>query len=267
VNRPLRFALPAILLLASIVSGCATGGGPKPLPPPGAETLQPDRLGFLEANDPLEPMNRHIYRFNILADRYVMEPVVRVYEWAIPEYARNRVSDFFSNLGDVPVLVNCILQGKPDRAATVVGRLLVNTTAGVGGLWDIASKMENLPKYTEDFGQTLAVYGLGPGPYLMIPLLGPSTFRDAGGRVVDGATRNSVTGLLGGDAATDLALSVVDGLQLRASMPIGYGGLDSAFEYEILRTLYLDIRTLLIHDGEFVESKAGETRGALESEN
>jgi len=267
VIRRFRHAVSALLLFAVILSGCATGGGPKPLPPPGAETVEPDRLQFLEAYDPLEPMNRHIYRFNILADRYVMAPVVRVYEWAIPRYARDRVSDFFSNLGDVPVLVNCILQGKADRAATVAGRLLVNTTAGVGGLWDIASKMEDLPKYTEDFGQTLAVYGLGPGPYLMIPILGPSTFRDAGGRVVDGATRNSVTGLLGGDAATDLALSVVDGLQLRASMPIGYGGLDSSFEYEILRTLYLDIRNLLIHDGEFVDSKAGDRRGAPESEN
>lgn len=262
--RPAAFAL---LLFALVLSGCVTVGGPKPLPPPGAQTVEPDRLEFLEAYDPLEPMNRHIYRFNILADRYVMEPVVRVYEWTIPEYARNRVSDFFSNLGDLPVLANCILQGKADRAVTVVGRLLVNTTAGVGGLWDIASKMDDLPKYTEDFGQTLAVYGLGPGPYLMIPILGPSTFRDVGGRFVDGATRNSVIGLLGGDAATDLALSVVDGLQLRASMPIGYGGLDSAFEYEILRTLYLDIRNLLIHDGEFVESKAGGRRGASESGN
>lgn len=267
MNRLFRCAAPAILLLASIISGCATGGGPKPLPPPGSETLQPDRLGFLEANDPLEPMNRHIYRFNILADRYVMEPVVRVYEWAIPRYARNRVSDFFSNLGDVPILVNCVLQGKGGRAATVTARLMVNTVAGVGGLWDIASRMETLPKYYEDFGQTLAVYGVGSGPYLMIPLLGPSTLRDAGGRVVDGAVRNSVTGLLGGDAATDLALSVADGLQLRASIPIGYGGLDSAFEYEILRTLYLDLRNLLIHDGEFVEPKADGRRGAPESEN
>lgn len=254
--RRFRHAAFAFLLFVLILSGCSTVGGLKPLPPPGAAAVEADRLDFLEAYDPLEPMNRHIYRFNILADRYVMEPAVRVYEWAIPEYVRNRVSDFFSNLGDVPVLVNCILQGKGERAAVVAGRLMVNTVAGIGGLWDIASSLEGLPKYNEDFGQTLAVYGLGPGPYLMIPILGPSTFRDAGGRVVDGMARNSVTGLLGGNAFTDLPLSVADGLQLRASMPIGYGGLDSSFEYEILRTLYLDIRNLLIHDGEFVDPKA-----------
>jgi phospholipid-binding lipoprotein MlaA len=262
VTRRSHHAAFALLLFALVLSGCATGGGPKPLPPPGAEAAGPDRLAFLEAHDPLEPMNRRIYRFNILADRYVMEPVVRVYEWAIPEYARNRVSDFFANLGDVPVLVNCVLQGKGDRAGVVAGRLMVNTVAGVGGLWDLASSIEGLPKYNEDFGQTLAVYGVGSGPYLMIPILGPSTFRDAGGRVVDGMARNGVTGLLGGDAFTDLTLSVVDGLQLRSSMPIGYGGLDSSFEYEILRTLYLDIRNLLIHDGEFVDSKAGEVDGS-----
>ncbi len=256
MKRRIRYPALALLFFALIVSGCATGGGPKPLPPPGAETAAPDRLDFLDAHDPLEPMNRHIYRFNILADQYVMEPVVRVYEWAIPQYARNRVSDFFSNLGDVPILLNCILQAKDKRAATVVARLMVNTVVGVGGLWDVASGLEGLPKYNEDFGQTLAVYGVGEGPYLMIPILGPATFRDAGGRVVDGMAANSVMGLLGGDAATDLALSVVDGLQLRASMPIGYGGLDSSFEYEILRTLYLDIRNLLIHDGEFVSPEA-----------
>ncbi|MFP4031780.1 MAG: VacJ family lipoprotein [Desulfococcaceae bacterium] len=242
-------ALWTVTLLALALSGCATGNAPAPLPPPGASSpTGGDHLDFLDAHDPLEPMNRAIYRFNVVVDRHVLEPAVRVYERFLPEYARERISDFFSNLGDVPVLLNCALQAKGERAGTVLARIMVNTVVGVGGLWDVA-ETQGLPKYNEDFGQTLAVYGVGAGPYLVIPVLGPSTIRDAGGRIVDGATQNFVTGLVGGDAATDLALSVVDGLEFRASMPVGYGGFDSPFEYEMVRTLYLDIRNFLIHDG------------------
>lgn len=255
-----------LVFLGLGLSGCATGNAPAPLPPPGANSATGgDRLEFLDAHDPLEPMNRVIYRFNVVVDRNVLEPAVRVYERVLPQYARERISDFFSNLGDVPILLNCVLQGKGDRTGVVLGRIMVNTVVGVGGLWDVA-ETQGLPKYNEDFGQTLAVYGVGSGPYLVIPLLGPSTIRDAGGRIVDGTTQNMVTGVVGGDAATDLALSVVDGLEFRASMPVGYGGFDSPFEYEMVRTLYLDIRKLLINDGALPPPGAGAAGAASNKE-
>lgn len=254
--------LPLLLCLGLALSGCATGNAPAPIPPPGAESAEGgETLDFLEANDPLEPLNRAIYGFNVVVDRNVLEPAVRVYERVLPEYARERISDFFSNLGDVPIFVNCILQGNGERAGAVLGRIMVNTVAGAGGLWDVAEK-HGLPKYHEDFGQTLAVYGVGAGPYLMIPLLGPSTIRDAGGRVVDGLVRNAAIGFAGGDATTDLALSVVDGLEIRASMPVGYGGFDSPFEYEMVRALYLDVRKLLIEDGAGPDRKSGDAAGS-----
>lgn len=262
-----RFSAFAILLILGFgLTGCATGNAPAPLPPPGATSASGgEQLDFLDAYDPLEPMNRAIYRFNVTVDRNVLEPAVRVYERVLPKYARERISDFFSNLGDVPILLNCVLQAKGERAGTVLARIMVNTVVGVGGLWDVAES-EGLPKYNEDFGQTLAVYGVGAGPYLVIPILGPSTIRDAGGRIVDGTTQNALTGLVGGDAATDLALSVVDGLEFRASMPVGYGGFDSPFEYEMVRTLYLDVRNLLIHDGALPPREPGGDVGSSSTE-
>lgn len=219
----------------------------KPEPP-----LQRDSFSFLDVPDPLEPLNRNIYAFNTVMDDYVMEPVVRWYEKIVPLFARDRISHFFSNLGDLSVMLNCFLQGKAEKGGMVLGRFMVNSTVGVLGMWDPATG-EGLPKYNEDFGQTLAVYGVGPGPYLMLPILGPSNLRDVGGKIFDGLAKSTAVGVMDIDLATDTALSVVDSLEYRASMPFAYGDFDSPFEYEMVRLLYTDTRNLLIHDGSFVE--------------
>jgi phospholipid-binding lipoprotein MlaA len=136
------------------------------------------------ARDPLEGFNRAIYTFNDKFDRYLAKPVAQGYRYVVPGFARKGVSNFFSNLHDPVIMVNNLLQGKFAAAASDLGRFLANSTIGVAGLFDVASDM-GLDKHDEDFGQTLAVWGVGDGPYVVLPFLGPSTARDTVGLVPD----------------------------------------------------------------------------------
>jgi len=137
-----------------------------------------------DVDDPLEPVNRVIFNVNDTLDRYALEPVARGYRYATPDQFKISLANVLSNLSTPVVLVNDVLQGEPGRALDTLGRFLINTTLGVGGLFDVAGKLD-LPRHDEDLGQTFGVWGAGPGPFLMLPLLGPSTVRDAGGRVGD----------------------------------------------------------------------------------
>lgn len=134
----------------------------------------------LAEKDPLEGLNRAIWSVNSGADKVVVKPVTQVYRAVTPKPARDGVRNFFSNVGEPFSFINNILQGKPDRAVRNLGRFLINTTAGIGGLFDHASRAGVRPA-TEDFGQTLAAWGANGGPYLVLPLLGPSTLRDGVG--------------------------------------------------------------------------------------
>jgi phospholipid-binding lipoprotein MlaA len=138
-------------------------------------------------NDPWEGMNRAIFGFNEGVDRWFLEPVATGYDFVMPDPVQDAVKRFFRNAGFPVVFVNDLLQGKPVAAAQDLGRFLLNTTAGVGGLFDAAAEA-GLPQNDEDFGQTLGVWGVPPGPYLVLPLLGPSSPRDTGGLAVDSAT-------------------------------------------------------------------------------
>ena len=134
--------------------------------------------------DPFEDINRVVYEFNETIDDSLLEPISRAYKDYVPGIFQDGVSNFFGNLRDVPTLANQILQFKPVESITTLGRILVNTTVGLGGLFDIASDF-GLTTENEDFGQTLAVWGVGEGPFTMLPLLGPSTLRDSVGLFVD----------------------------------------------------------------------------------
>ena len=134
--------------------------------------------------DPFEDANRAIYEFNDTIDDNLLKPVSRAYKKHVPDVAQDRVSDFFGNLRDVSTLVNQILQFKPVESAETLGRILVNSTIGLGGLFDVASDM-GLTTEAEDFGQTMGVWGGEEGPYVVIPFLGPSTVRDGVGVYVD----------------------------------------------------------------------------------
>ncbi|HIX61546.1 MAG TPA: VacJ family lipoprotein [Candidatus Halomonas stercoripullorum] len=135
-------------------------------------------------DDPWEGFNRGVFAFNDTLDRAVLKPVARGYRWATPQPVQTGVGNFFSNLGEIRTTLNSLLQGKPGNAGRSTSRFLLNTTVGIAGLWDVATPM-GITAEREDFGQTLGVWGVGEGPYLVLPLLGPSTVRDTGGLPLD----------------------------------------------------------------------------------
>lgn len=151
-------------LLLGTLAGCATSGG--------------------NPSDPLEPFNRAMFSFNDTLDDAVMKPVAKTYRAILPGMVRTGVSNFFSNLEDVWISVNQMLQGKVERGFEDLSRFVFNSTFGIAGLFDFASEL-GLPKNSEDFGQTLAWWGVGGGAYLVLPILGPSTVRDGLAFLVD----------------------------------------------------------------------------------
>jgi phospholipid-binding lipoprotein MlaA len=134
--------------------------------------------------DPLESVNRTVFKFNDTVDRAVLKPVAKGYNWALPQFPRTLVSNFFGNIGDAYTMVNNYLQGKGTDGTEDLMRVAMNTTFGLGGLLDFASAA-GLPKHYQDFGLTMGHYGVQPGPYLVLPLLGPSTLRDGTGMIAD----------------------------------------------------------------------------------
>ncbi|MCU9950485.1 VacJ family lipoprotein [Pseudomonas sp. PDM13] len=215
---------------------------------PGLDQREFERSTFdaLEVYDPLESWNRRVYHFNYRFDQWVFLPVVRGYTYVTPRFVRSGVSNFFSNLGDVPNLLNSLLQFKGQRSMEVTGRLLLNTTLGVAGLWDPATMM-GLPKQSEDFGQTLGFYGLGGGPYLMLPILGPSNLRDTGGLVVDFVADNQINFLNVPEVSRDHPeISLLRAVDKRYTTSFRYGQLNSPFEYEKIRYVYTESRKLQI---------------------
>ena len=163
-RRPWRAVFAAAILLVSL-SGCTV---------PRSQ----------EVADPLEPVNRAVFSFNLFVDKWLLEPVARGYRFVAPEPVRRSVTNFLHNLRSPVIFANDILQGERDRAGVTLGRFMINTTLGVLGLFDPATSFGH-QRHDEDFGQTLAVYGVPDGPYLMLPLLGPSNARDTVGRVGD----------------------------------------------------------------------------------
>ena len=163
VLRRLARGLAAACLL-SLAAGCAAPGGPA------------------AARDPLEPMNRVIWGFNDQADQLVVRPVARAYDAVVPEVLRQSFSGVLSNLVDPWIAVNQLLQGKPVLALSDLTRFLVNTVFGFGGMADVAGAI-GLEKHHEDFGQTLGRWGVPPGPYLVLPFLGPSSARETAGLI------------------------------------------------------------------------------------
>lgn len=145
----------------------------------------PTRSIAATVDDPLEPLNRGIFEFNRIVDGLVLEPATQVYTVAVPAPARDSVSNFLANLRSPVVFVNHLLQGEREYAGVTLGRFMINSTMGIFGLFDFASVVGMAPREDADFGQTLGVWGVGAGAYLVLPLFGPSTIRDASGLVVD----------------------------------------------------------------------------------
>jgi phospholipid-binding lipoprotein MlaA len=138
-----------------------------------------------EPRDPLEGFNRKVFQVNLFLDDVVLRPSAKAYRWAVPKPGRRSVSNFLDNLDSPVILANDILQGEFRRASVTTARFGINSTIGIGGLFDPARGAFGLQHHSEDFGQTLAVYGVGGAPYLMAPLLGPTNPRDGIGTIVD----------------------------------------------------------------------------------
>lgn len=176
VRSAMRWSSARFLALVGflVMAGCAS--------PP---TNDPEALAaFQEANDPMEPMNRYFFELNNAADELLMKPLAGWYYIALPNFAQDGIRNAINNVRTPVILANDLFQGELERAGTTLGRFLVNSTLGLGGLFDIAERM-GMERHDEDFGQTLAVHGVGEGPYLVLPLIGPSNPRDAFGRIVD----------------------------------------------------------------------------------
>ncbi len=168
-----RFVLLALFLAG--LAGCATK------PPASDQAALQD---YQENNDPLEPTNRVFFAINDGIDTYFLAPVARAYRYAVPSVVRNPIHNVLQNMTTPVLFINDVVQTKPRRAGTTFMRFVINTTAGVGGLFDVASSV-GYPEHDSDFGETLALWGVPSGPFLFLPVLGPSNPRDATGYGVD----------------------------------------------------------------------------------
>ena len=199
--------------------------------------------------DPWEALNRNVYVFNTNLDDYVVRPLTKVYEFAVPEIVRSRFSNVFANVGDVFTAVQQLLQGKPKTALDDLIRVFVNTTIGLGGIFDVATEA-GLEKHKEDFGQTFGVWGIPSGPYVVLPILGPSSLRDAFGWVADLNTdilinqidNVPVRNIVSGVRIVDQRLKYLNASGLLAGVAFD--------QYSFVRDAYLQRRRFLIYDGE-----------------
>ncbi len=204
---------------------------------------------FRDPVDPWETYNRAMYRFNDGFDRVLLRPLARGYETVTPRIVRTSIGNVFDNLDDVDNAVNNALQGKPGAALSDLGRLLINSTLGVGGLLDVATEV-GLEKHDESVGQTLSVWGLPAGPYFVIPFMGPSTVTDALGRPI-GSRIDPLRYYHPVDHRNVmLGVRLID---LRAGL-LRTESLITGDEYLFVRDAYLQRREFLVNDGEVYDS-------------
>ncbi len=231
--------LKLLVLLPCFITGCASIDGPA------------------AAHDPLERYNRAAFAFNDNVDQYVLKPVAQGYDTVTPAPIQKGISNFFSNIDDVIVIFNDLLQLKFAQFASDTGRLIINTTLGLGGLIDWASDM-GLEKHNEDFGQTLGYWGVPEGPYFVVPFLGPSTIRDVSGDTVDTAEFDPIWQQVHEgfpsvrrDESTSWSLRAGKAIDTRASLLKAEKILDEAAldRYTFIREAYLQRRLNLVHDG------------------
>lgn len=227
----------ALVVLVALATGCAS------------------TRGALTETDPWESINRPIYRFNDTLDRYALKPVAEVYDRYVPEVFRFIAGNFLANLSDVYTAANQLLQGKPLAALQDVTRFAINSTFGFFGIGDVAGGL-GMPKHYEDFGQTLGVWGVPSGPYVMLPFFGPSTLRDAPSRIPDGLYGNALV-----FTSDDMALrNSAFGLRLvhdRAGLLKGERFIDgiSLDRYSLIRDGYLQRRQASVYDGDVPEDQ------------
>ncbi len=199
-------------------------------------------------SDPWEDFNRNVYTFNETADYYLAKPIAESYKWVMPTPAFRGVNNFFNNLTDIPSTTNALLQAKPKNAGISVIRFVINTTIGFFGVFDVATQL-GIEREKEDFAQTLAVWGVPSGPYIQLPILGPSTVRGAVGRGVDFL----MDPVNVDDSDLRLGLYALELIDLRAEL-LEADALVSGDRYSFIRDAYLQNREYLINDGNVIDN-------------
>ena len=200
-----------------------------------------------EVNDPFEEFNRKTFEFNENVDEKILKPVAKFYS-NFPPKIKNGVTNFFNNLEDVETSINQVLQGKPKKSINDISRFIINSTIGLAGFIDVASKI-GLERHEEDFGQTLAVWGVGSGPYIMLPGLGPSTLRDTLSRPV--SSFSSITFHMT-DTDVNLTLKTIDAIETRERL-LDVESLLSGDKYSFVKDAYIQSINYEIKDGINVE--------------
>jgi phospholipid-binding lipoprotein MlaA len=218
----------ALLAFVAFIQGCATVTNPDP-------------------RDPLESMNRTVFGFNDAVDRAVLKPVATAYKQTLPSWARTGINNFFANLDDIWSVVNNALALRGQAFGDSVGRVMVNTTIGLGGVIDVASDL-NIDKHPATFNTTLGRWGVGAGPYVVLPLLGPYTLREVAALPVDrqGNLVNQVA-----DEGTRTGLTVVDVVDTRSTFLDSEGVINGAAldRYSFIRDSYLQRQRNQVYDG------------------
>ena len=218
-----------LLILFLATSGCAT-----------TNNLSSD----FNPEDPYEKSNRKVFEFNNKIDKLFLRPVTDFYDKATPEFAQTSITNFFANLDDIRISINNLLQGNVVESMSDITRFFINSIFGLAGFFDVASEM-GLEKHSEDFGQTLGKWGAKPGPYLMLPFLGPSTTRDAFTFVGDTALAPALSL---DDNRARLGLISLDLINTYSAFT-GIADIESKDQYAFLRDAYLERREYEVKDG------------------
>jgi phospholipid-binding lipoprotein MlaA len=239
-----------VLMLALTMSGCAANLVTTSVEIPARHSISEFRdQSFAEVSDPWEGFNRNMYRFNFYFDKYVFLPVVNGYEFVTPQFAQERVSSFYNNIGEVRNFANSLFQLKATETVTTLGRFVTNSTLGLGGLFDPATRF-GLERYSQDFGKTLGYWGAGSGPYVVLPFYGPSSLRDTSGLAVDTAIRYGILatvdpfGNFGNSLAINFGNSTLEAVDARHQQSFRYFESGYPFEYYLVRFIYHEKREI-----------------------
>ena len=241
------------LCLALTLAGCATTAANLPPEVPAMHSVSEfsDDENIARVEDPWEGFNRSMYKFNYNFDKYLFLPVVSGYEFITPTFVQTGVSNFFSNIGEIRTLYNSLFQAKGEKALTTLGRFVTNSTIGLAGLFDPATSF-GLKRQNEDFGQTLGVWGVGTGPYIVLPILGPNTARSTAGFAVDSGIRSGIIAAIDPFPNSDYTTPVEAGLYTleavdqRHRQKFRYYESDYPFEYSMVRFLFTEKRELAV---------------------
>jgi len=249
-NRYRTYRIFLALMLSLFLVGCAATRVNTQAEVPPMHSINEFRdQPFAEVPDPWEGFNQSMYRFNFYFDKYLFLPVVNGYEFVTPTFLQERISGFYNNLGEVRNLTNSLFQLKGTESMATLGRFVTNSTLGLGGMFDPATSF-GLERHDEDFGKTLGYWGAGSGPYLVLPIFGPSSLRDTGGLAVDTGISYGIYTAIDpfGNSAESFAIgsgiTILDAIDARHQQSFRYYESGYPFEYYMVRFFYHEKREI-----------------------